>query len=159
MSDGWTQYKPKLALYDVLSGGGISVDVAMKRAELQMDSHRAQAMAALASSVQALEAAVRAGGAGRPDLIYTLSVDVLDVAGLYHPTLCRAANSLCDLTQRLEAAARWDWPSVGVHVSAMRLMLDRTGEGDPALQAVLQGLAAVVAKYPEPGPESPASAA
>ena len=151
MSD-WKQYKPKLALYGILDGGGVSVDVALKRAEQAVENYRGQAMAALADAVQKLDLRAKAAGSADPVEIYALSLDVLNIAGLYHPSLCRAANSLCDLSQRMQAAQRWDWPSVAVHVSSMRLLADRADEADPAVQAVLTGLASVVAKYPDPHP-------
>lgn len=155
MSD-WKQYKPKLALYGILdSPKGVSIDVALKRAEQAKENYRGQAMAALAESVQKLDLRAKAGGEANPAEIYQLALDVLGVAGLYHPPLCRAASSLCDLVQRMQGASRWDWPSVAVHVSSMRLLTDRADEADPAVQAVLKGLASVVAKYPDPNPAEP----
>lgn len=157
MSGSWKQYKPKLAIYDILDKpGGVSVDMAMKRAEQAVENFRGQAMAALGKSIDDLDAAARAGGAAQPERVYALSMDVLDVAGIYHPALCRTANSLCDLTQRMQGAGKWDWSSVAVHVSAMRLMLTRE-ENDPAVQAVLKGLGSVVAKYPDLNPPEPAA--
>lgn len=151
---GWTQYKPKLALYDVLDKpGGASVDAAMKRAEQAVENYRGQAMVAMNDSIRKLDQLT----AAKADTgsVYQLSLDVLNVAGLYHPSICRVANSLCDLAQRLQAAGRWDWPSVAVHVSSMRLLTDRADESDASVQAVLRGLATIVAKYPDPSPPAP----
>jgi hypothetical protein len=146
----WTQYKPKLAFYDVLDKpGGLLVDEAMKRAEKAVENYRGQAMSEMGRLISALEQAVQSRGAADAKGVYQLALDVLNIAGLYHPAICRVANSLCDLTQRMDAANRWDWPSVGVHVSSMRLLTERSDETDPATQAVLRGLAAVVAKFPE----------
>src|SRR5262245_9252100 len=94
----WKQYKPKLALYDILDKpGGTSVDDAMKRAERAMENFRPQALEQMTASIRALEAKVLAkGGADAPG-VYQLALDVLNIAGLYHPPICRVANSLCDL--------------------------------------------------------------
>lgn len=154
--NAWTQYKPKLQIYDVLDKpGGAGVDQVMKRAEQALENHRIQAIAALRETIAQLEAAARRADDASAARVYALSTDVLDVAGIFLPPLCRAANSLCDLAQRMNAAGRWDWPSVNVHVSAMRLLLDRTDESDPAVQAVLRGLGSVVAKFPDPAPPDP----
>lgn len=156
----WTQYKPKLAFYDVLDKpGGVSVDEAMKRAERAVENYRGQAMTEMGRLIGALEKGVQTRGEADAKGVYQLSLDVLNIAGLYHPSICRVANSLCDLAQRMSAAGRWDWPSVGVHVSAMRLLTERTDETDPAVQAVLRGLASVVAKFPDPHPAEPPRAA
>jgi hypothetical protein len=156
MTNAWKQYKPKLAIYDILDKpGGVSVDVAMRRADQAVENHRGQAETALTEAIQKLDALTRAGGTGKPDEVYELATFVLDIAGIYHPSLCRAANSLCDLSQRMQAADRWDWPSVSVHVSSMRLLTDRKDENDPAVQAVLRGLGSVVAKFPDPNPPDP----
>lgn len=152
----WKQYKPNLPIYDVLDKpGGVSVDVAMQRAEQAVENYRGQALGALSDAVAKLEARVRAGGEGEPDALYAQALFVLDIAGIYNPALCRAANSLCDLAQRMKAASKWDWPSVAVHVSAMRLLMERPDERDAAAQAVLQGLGSVVARFPDPHPEPP----
>lgn len=159
MTDEWKQYKPKLPLYDILNKpGGVSVETALKRAETQLESHKAGALAAMMQTVLKLDARVKEGGAQAPGEIYTLSLDVLSIAGIYHPPICRAANSLCDLAQRMEAAGRWDWASVGVHVSSMRLLADMQDEAAPGVKAVLQGLASVVAKFPDPHPAEPRKA-
>ncbi|MGE0596247.1 MAG: hypothetical protein AB7P07_07775 [Hyphomonadaceae bacterium] len=156
MTAAWKQYKPKLAIYDILDKpGGISVDAAMQRAEQAVENYRGQAMSALGDAVAKLERSVRAADAERTEDIYAQSLFVLDIAGIYNPALCRAANSLCDLAQRMKTAGQWDWPSVAVHVSAMRLLMQRPDETDPAAQAVLKGLGSVVAKYPDPTPEPP----
>jgi hypothetical protein len=152
----WMQYKPKLALYDILdTPGGVSVDDAMKRAEGAVENYRGQAMAEMSRLIRALEQAAQTRGDADAKGVYQLSLDVLNIAGLYHPSICRVANSLCDLAQRMAACGRWDWPSVGVHVSAMRLLTERTDQTDPATQAVLRGLASVVAKFPDPSPVDP----
>jgi hypothetical protein len=157
MSDAWKQYKPDLALYDVLDKpGGVSVDVALKRADQAIENYRGQAMSALRGKMTALEAIARARAAP-PDSeqVYELSVFVLDIAGIYLPGLCRAAHSLCELVHRMKAAGKWDWPAIDVHVSSMRLLLEMKEGADASAKVVLDGLGAVVAKYPDPSPPDP----
>lgn len=156
----WTQYKPKLGLYDILDKpGGVSVDDAMKRAERAVENYRGEAMAQMNGLIRKLEQGVQSRSEAEAKAVYQLALDVLNIAGLYHPAICRVANSLCDLAQRMSAAGRWDWPSVGVHVSSMRLLTERSDDTDPATQAVLRGLASVVAKFPDHNQAEPSRAA
>ena len=156
MSDeSWTQYRPKLAIYDILDKpGGVSVDVAMKRADAALENHREQANRALILTLQKLDA-LAAAKTENPDQFYELSTFVLDVAGIFQPPLCRAANSLCDLIVRMKAAGRWDWPTIHVHLSSMKLLAGKQDDKDPAVQTVLTGLGAVVGRYADPSPPDP----
>lgn len=153
---GWTQYKPKLALYDILDKpGGISVDQAMQRADAALEQHRAGATAALRDAMNKLEELARSRDIARAGECYELSIFVLDIAGIFQPPLCRAANSLCELVLRMKAAGKWDWPSIDVHVSTMKLLADKRDESDPAVQTVLKGLGSVVSRFPDPSPPDP----
>ena len=155
MSDSWTQYRPKLALYDILAkGGGVSVVTAMQRADAAVEAHRAEATKALGVTLAKLDA-LAAARTLAPDEFYEHSTFVLDIAGIFQPPLCRAANSLCDLVQRMKAAERWDWPSIDVHLASMRLLAGKTDDKDPAVQTVLNGLGAVVSRFPDPLPPDP----
>jgi hypothetical protein len=155
MSDSWTQYRPKLALYGILDKGGISVDDAMKRADAAVEGHREKAGAALEAAIEKLEAFARARGAPQHDALYEQSTFVLDIAGIFQPPLFRAAHSLCELTHRMKAAERWDWPAIDVHVGSMRALIGKRDDKDPTVQAVLTGLHAVVARYADPSPPDP----
>jgi hypothetical protein len=155
MSDSWTQYRPKLALYDILNKGGVSVDVAMKRADAAVEQHRDKAGVALEAAIDKLDAFARARGGADYDHLYEQATFVLDIAGIFQPPLFRAAHSLCELSHRMKAAARWDWPAIDVHIGSMRLLIGKRDDKDPAVQAVLTGLHAVVARYPDPSPPDP----
>lgn len=156
MSD-WTQIHPKLRLYDVLdTPGGVTVDQALSRAKTGVENHRGRAMGALKDALRRLEQLRRAADPGSYDEIYERAAFVLDIASLYAPALCRAANSLCDLAHRMNAAGRWDWPSVEVHVSSMHALFDVKDDTAPSVQAVLNGLSAVVARFPETSAPPPA---
>lgn len=156
MSEPWKQYRPKLALYEILDKpGGVSVDIALRRAQHAIEHYRGRANNALADKVSELEAIARTRGEANSEHIYELATFVLDIAGIFAPPLCRAANSLCDLVHRMSAAGRWDWPSVDVHVSSMRLLMDKFDDKDLTVLSVLSGLSAVVAKFPDPSPPDP----
>jgi len=155
MSDSWTQYRPKLALYDILDkGGGVSVATAMQRADAAVEVHRAEATKALTAALAKLDA-LGAARTQAPDEFYEHATFVLDIAGIFQPPLCRAANSLCDLVQRMKAAERWDWASIDVHLASMRLLAGKTNDKDPSVQTVLNGLGAVVSRFPDPSPPDP----
>lgn len=156
MSDAWKQYKPKLALYDVLDKpGGVSVDTALKRAEGAMENYRGQANAALTQRVQLLEAIAKSRSEEGAAQVYEVATFILDIAGIFQPPLCRAAHSLCELVHRMKAANRWDWAAIDVHVGAMRLLMGKKDDKEPAVLSVLNGLGAVVSKYPDPSPPDP----
>ena len=153
MSEQWTRYTPKLALYDILGKpGGITVETALQRAENAVESHRDKANAQMEQHICALEEIVRARGTPDPDKTYEHAAFVLDVGGMFAPPLCRAATSLCELIHRMKSAGRWDWPSIAVHVGALRALVGTRDERAPEVQAVLQGLAAVAARFPDPSP-------
>ena len=155
MSDEWKQYKPKLALYDILDKpGGVSVEMAMRRADAALEHHREDASKALSLTMQKLDALTIARTLA-PDQFYERATFVLDIAGIFQPPLCRAANSLCDLVQRMQAADRWDWPSIEVHLASMRLLMGKTDDKEPSVQTVLKGLGAVVSRFPDPAPPDP----
>ena len=156
MSDGWRQYKPKLALYGILqTPGGLSVDDAMKRANTALDGHRAKASQAMGEALTKLEAIAQAREPDCADRCYELAAFVLEIAGILQPPLCRAAGSLCELVMRMKAAGKWDWPSVDVHVATMRLMSTKYDDADPTVQTVLKGLGAIVVRFPDPSPPGP----
>ncbi|MES1158378.1 MAG: hypothetical protein ABUL42_00640 [Terricaulis silvestris] len=151
MSEQWMQYRPKLQIYEILDRpGGITVEQALLRADAAMGQHRDKAIEALRESVERLEQIVRERDLAHMDEVYERATFVLDIAGIFQPALCRAAQSLCELVHRLRGVKKWDWAAVHVHVSSMRLLIDMEDAPEESVKAVLDGLAAVVAKYPEP---------
>ncbi|HVY83742.1 MAG TPA: hypothetical protein VG943_01305 [Caulobacterales bacterium] len=156
MSDQWMHYRPKLQIYEILDKpGGITVEQALQRADRAIEQHRDRATEALRENIAKLEAMVRERGAPNPDAVYALATFAVDIAGVYAPPLCRASQSLCELVHRLKAVGKWDWAAVAVHVSSMRLLMDMGAGMEASVQSVLDGLGAVVAKYPDPSPPDP----
>ncbi|MES1200406.1 MAG: hypothetical protein ABUS57_03045 [Pseudomonadota bacterium] len=154
--DEWMHYRPKLQLYEILDKpGGITVETALRRADQAMEGHRGRANTALRETVEQLEKIARERGEPQPDQVYAHATFIVDIAGIFSPALCRAAQSLCELVHRLRALEKWDWASVAVHAASMRLILDMRPDMTASIDAVLDGLAAVVAKYPDPCPPDP----
>jgi len=145
--------RPKAPFFDVLNKpGGVSLSTALNRAENALEKHRGDADNALNATIQKIEILARAREVERGQEFYDLSLFILDIAGLFQPPLCRAANSLCELVYRMRAAKTWDWSAVDVHVGALRLLNGRRSDKDADVISVLSGLGSVVAKFPDPTP-------
>lgn len=149
MSEEWKRYHPKLAVFDILSKGGVTVERALQRAESAVEHHRSKANLTLEDDLMRLEHIVTVKDRADQERIYKISTDILSVASMFQPPLCRAANSLCELVSRMQAADRWEWPPVAVHVGAMRVLLGKQDDRDPQVVSVLNGLGAVVSRYPD----------
>jgi hypothetical protein len=159
MSEEWKRYHPKLALFDVLTkGGGVTIERALQRAETAVEHHRGKANTLLEDEVLRLEAIVSGKSAADQERIYKIASDIISVANMFQAPLCHAANSLCELSSRMRAAGRWDWPAVAVHVGAMRALLGKRDVKDAQVVSVLNGLMAVVARYPDASASEAASA-
>src|SRR5262249_16429862 len=120
----------------------------MRRADAGLEAHRKQANAMIRLKLRELDELAQAHADDKAAL-YERAAYVLDIAGLFLPPLCRAAFSLCDLITRMQASGRWDWPSVDVHLAAMRLLLAKSDDKDPEVQTMLSGLGAVVGRHPD----------
>lgn len=138
---------PKLRLQAALGDPrGVLVDEAIDRATTEMGTHRESAMVEVDRALAHLRALAHAPEPGSdPEDIYRLSEEVVDLAGLFAPALCRAAQSLCDLAAKRRGKGDVDRAALSVHVESM-LLLRVMGPDDERATAVLAGLHAVVAK-------------
>ena len=101
-------------------------------------------MVKIASLLIQLEEATARRAEDSQGLIYVLAADLLDLAGFFETgPLYRATFSLCDIADRMQIDTVWDWPSVAVHVGAMRLIMADGCQSSATSEAVLQGLDAV----------------
>ncbi len=121
--------------------GGRSVDDALTAAETALSHHRDAAMEALGVMVTRLEAAC---AARQRTEIYDQAAALLDLAGFFdtgplHP----AVFSLCEISDRGSA---WDWPSVEVHVRAIRRILGGGCRQSDETALLLDGLVSVRAR-------------
>ena len=131
--------------------GGRTVAEAVQAAEAGLDSHREEGMRSLAAILARLDTVCAAGEDGAGAQVYELASAFADMAGFFDTgPLYAAAFSLCEASDRMIADACWRWPTVEVHVRALRLMLADGGQQTEASRLLLDGLASVVARLPKP---------
>ena len=126
--------------------GGRTVADIERRANERLDRHRDDVMITVAGTITELER-VAAAAPGSELQVYQLASSRLDTAGFFDTgPLYDAGYSLCDVADRMQTNNAWSWPSVGVHVQAMRLILTAGCKTDATSDALLAGLRSVAAK-------------
>lgn len=124
--------------------GGRTVAEALAAADLGLAGHRDEGMAQIGLILGRLEAACDGRDEAAQASVYDLAAALLDLAGFFETgPLFRAAFSLCDLSDRMITNADWAWPSITVHVHAMRLILTDDCKESASSILLLQGLAAL----------------
>lgn len=131
--------------------GGRSIAEALAGADSGLEHHRAAAMKTLADQVSALEASCAAQIPGSEPGIYEQAAALLDMAGFFETgPLYKAAFSLCELSDRLTETNAWSWPSISVHIQALRLILaDECRETEQA-GLILEGLSTILRRFSTP---------
>jgi hypothetical protein len=128
--------------------GGRSIAEAITRADSGLEHHRAEAMKALTQRVAALEALSAGRAAGSEAEVYEQAAALIDMAGFFETgPLYKACFSLCELSDRLIGAGAWSWPSVAVHVQALRLILTNDCQETEEIDMVLEGLSTIVGRF------------
>ena len=140
------KYRSRLA-QQLAQPGGRTVADAVRRAENGVETHREASMQVVAAILTKLEHASTAREPGSGQAIYDLAASLVDLAGFFDTgPLYAAAYSLCELTDAMLAGGIWDWPSVEVHVRALRLILaDGCSDGEMS-RVIMAGLSALVAR-------------
>lgn len=124
--------------------GGRTTGEAVALADAALESHRHEGMQTLADHLTELERVSLARQPHDGPRVYELASAFLDLAGFFETgPLYSAAYSLCDLSDRFITQSRWDWPSVDVHLRAMRLMLASGCVENTSSILILEGLATV----------------
>lgn len=124
--------------------GGRTVAEALARAESGLDSHREAGLATMADRLAWLETTVAARTPDSGAEVYRVAAELLDMAGFFETgPFYQATFSLCDIADRMQTAGTWDWPSIAVHVRAMRLILSAGCQSNTTSETILQGLASV----------------
>ncbi len=126
--------------------GGKSVAAALKDAEEGVAGLVEPCLAAIDVAMKAIDghlASMTAGStAAAADRLYKEAngiIGLASAAGL--PEMDRAAYSLCDLLDRMQAAGRWDRSAIVVHVQALYLLRQPSALGsDGSVRLVLLGL-------------------
>lgn len=127
--------------------GGRTVADVERRANERLDRHREDVMVTVGATITELEQVVAAAAPGSEPQVYKLASTLLATAGFFDTgPLYDAGYSLCDVADRMQASDAWSWPSVGVHVQAMRLILMGDCKVDATSDALLAGLRSIAAK-------------
>lgn len=147
MTDARTlKIKTTLARKMAQPGGRTIADVE-RRANERLERHRDDVMVSIADIVAELEGVAAAAAPGSEAQVYKLASSLLDSAGFFDTgPLYDAGYSLCDIADRMQTSGAWSWPSVGVHVQALRLILTGDCKTTPTSDALLAGLRSVAAK-------------
>lgn len=123
--------------------GGMTAGTASERAQRELAAHAGDAMKSLGAMIGRLEVMCQEKSAGL-DEVYQEGSTILDVAGMFNKrVLCDACYSLCELVDRQRVQKRTDWASIGVHVSALRLLWTKDGTDPALLKNVVDGLWAI----------------
>ncbi|MGO4410720.1 MULTISPECIES: chemotaxis protein CheE [unclassified Brevundimonas] len=138
--------KTTLARQMAQPGGRTIADVE-RRANERLERHREDVMTTIAGTITELELIVAVAASGTEPQVYKLASSLLDTAGFFDTgPLYDAGYSLCDVADRMQTNDAWSWPSVQVHVQALRLILTSGCQADATSDALLIGLRSVAAK-------------
>ena len=126
--------------------GGRTIRDAEMRANQELEVHRAPAMAAIAAALDELEAISAEASPDAGPRVYATASRIIDVGGYFDTgPLHDAVYSLCDVADRMIGAQMWHWPSVDVHLRAMRLILAGGCRRNRSNDMLLDGLKSVAA--------------
>ena len=132
--------------------GGFSAREAIRRSEAAVDTLREPCLAAIDAALTQIEQGFGAAAAERDqrdfEVLYVLATRIIDSSiAVRNSGLDDAARALCDLADLSGEIGRWDWPSVQVHIEALK-MLRANGEAMTKDQrrAVIEGLMKVTRK-------------
>ena len=124
--------------------GGRRVTDAQRQAGEALEAHRDDTMTAISATLDQLDALCAEAPAGAGQNVYELASSIVDLAGYFDTgPLFDAAYSLCEIADRMNQAETWHWPSVQVHLQAMRLILMsgcRVGRTSETLLAGLRSI-------------------
>lgn len=130
--------------------GGVSVGVARRQAQSNLDVMKPRAMALILERIEGLAAVPEPQ---RPDDAlparvdaYRLASEIIDAAGMFEMSdLCDAARGLCDLLDAApEADDPFDWRVVDVHARSLKLLTTLAADATEERSAILEHLSRVV---------------
>ncbi|MET0295164.1 MAG: hypothetical protein ABW042_09120 [Phenylobacterium sp.] len=129
--------------------GGMTAKLAIERVDGELSKERPKSRQVVGETIGLMEGLCRVQTAPM-DEVYDAATAVIDVAGLFDErTLCDAAYSLCELTDRLRTQDKVDWKSVAVHVEALRLIFSVPPAETAKFRSVVDGLWKVTDVYKE----------
>lgn len=129
--------------------GGLSVGVAKRAAQANLEVMKPRALAIIGERVDALSALPepKAPEDVLPARIdaYRISSQIIDAAGMFEMRdLCAAAKGLCDLLDAAGEGGRFDWRIVTVHAQSLRLLMTLPDEATAERTAVIEHLRQVL---------------
>lgn len=128
----------------VYEPGGRTVRDAVHLAGVALEGHREAVMATIAATLDQLEAVATVEAPDAGPRVYQLASVVIDLGGYFDMgPLHDATYSLCDVADRMIGAEAWHWPSVHVHLQAMRMILNGGCREGRISDALLEGLRSV----------------
>ena len=142
--------------------GGRTIRDAEMRANGELEVHRGPVMASIATALEELEAISAEAAPDAGPRVYATASRIIDVGGYFDTgPLHDAVYSLCDVADRMIGAQMWHWPSVDVHLRAMRLILAGDCRKSRSSDMLLDGLRAVaehINQLTTPAEPTPAAA-
>jgi len=136
----------------VAQAGGMTAGMAGERAGRELKAQREEAQRSLGAMLGTLEVMNRERTA-QPTEVYDAATQMVDIAGLFDMKMfCDAAYSLSELTDRLRNHGRQDWPSIGVHINALRLIWTKDEDASEEVKAMVDGLWALTDRALEKPP-------
>jgi hypothetical protein len=133
-------------------GGGITVNAALKQADLALEPLRAPGLIVLDAAIAEIERRYgreASGRAGEPfEDLYLLCSRVIDLA-LFVPDsgLDEAARAFCGLADLSQELKTWAWDAVEIHIEALKLLrMSGAAMSQAERDAILEGLAQVTQK-------------
>jgi hypothetical protein len=128
----------------VFEPGGRSISNALQKANAELEVHREPVMTAITATLDELDAVAAKAAPEAGPRVYELASAIVDLGGFFDMgPMHEAAYSLCDIADRMNTAETWHWPSVQVHLQAMRLILNGGCRESRESDALLEGLHSV----------------
>lgn len=139
--------------------GGVPVAEAIRRAADNLKTLGPECRAEVAAVLDQIEASFARFPAERDEAalsdLYAItgrSIGTASVADLQGFDV--ALLSLCNLLDHLRTHGRWDRDAIGVHVQALRLLLNVEGPAEGLAEPILSGLSKVTRRYAPPEAKS-----
>jgi hypothetical protein len=124
--------------------GGRTVRDAVRLAGAELEQHREAVMETIGATLDQLEAIAVVAAPDAGPRVYQLASVIIDLGGYFDMgPMHEATYSLCDIADRMIGADAWHWPSVNVHLQAMRMILGGGCRSGRTSDALLEGLHSV----------------
>lgn len=141
-----TKIKTSLAK-QMAQPGGRTVAEVERRANERLNRHKSEVMDSIGERISELETLAQAKVEGTRIKIYAVAKGLLDTAGFFDTgPLYEVGYSLCETADLMMESNRWNWPSIEVHVHAMRLIYSNGCKADKVTETLMLGLKSILAK-------------